>query len=91
MGSFLLFILAILLFIVLFVVSIGLSLLRGIFNFFSGNKNKSRQDEGSFYENEQNAGKAKSNGNGEKVFGKEEGEYIEFEEYKPDENKNQQS
>ena len=92
MGGFFIFIIAIIVFIVLFVVSVGLSLLRGIFNLFTGNSRNSQPKNGNpFYgnNNDNTSNTTKTNNNGEKIFSKEEGEYVDFEEYKQEDSDNQ--
>ncbi|OJU37824.1 MAG: hypothetical protein BGN96_03660 [Bacteroidales bacterium 45-6] len=80
MGGFILFLLAIVVFVVVFVLSTGLSILRGILKMFTGNRDYSQtRGENPYSGNEERDANTK---NGEKIFQKDEGEYVDFEEYK---------
>lgn len=69
--------------------SAGISILRSIFSIFSGGKRRSQQQNGNpFSSNQERENHTESrNAGGEKVFAKDEGEYVDFEEYKEDETK----
>lgn len=91
MGSFLLFVILIVVFITLFILSAGISILRALFNFFSGNKQSSssqQQGRSPFHDDKDERHDPKDGG--EKFFSKDEGEYVDFVEYKDDESKKQQ-
>ncbi|MBP1617834.1 MAG: hypothetical protein H6Q14_1661 [Bacteroidetes bacterium] len=86
MGGFILFLLLIIIFVVLFIFSAGLSILRGIFRIFTGYKGNDDQRKGGnpFFGNDEKNDSTKTN-NGEKIFRKDEGEYVDFVEYKDEE------
>ena len=83
MGSVLSFFLFIIIFVVLLILFLGLSLLRNILGLFS-KKNQSSRHRGRnpfFGEEEEQSNSSAKNPN-EKVFRKDEGEYVDFEEFK---------
>jgi hypothetical protein len=89
MGGFILFLLLIIVFVVLFIFSAGLSILRGISSIFTGNKkNDSQRRSGNpFFGNDENDDNHTKANNGEKIFRKDEGEYVDFVEYKDEDSK----
>ena len=87
MGSFILFLLFIVVFIILFILSAGFSILRAIFNFFTGNTQSTRRNGNQFFGDEKKESHNDSKNHGEKVFSKDEGEYVDFVEFKEEDKK----
>jgi hypothetical protein len=74
MGGFLLFLILIVFFVVVLILSAGLSILRGILSLFFGKRNSNSQS------GQEEDNRAKGNDN-EKIFRQDEGEYVDFVEY----------
>jgi hypothetical protein len=88
MGGFILFLIAIIIFVFLFILSAGLSIVRSILKIFTGNRgNESQTRTGNpfFGNKERSDNNAANSSNGEKIFHKDEGEYVDFVEYKDEE------
>ncbi|MFT4073712.1 MAG: hypothetical protein QM654_17525 [Dysgonamonadaceae bacterium] len=87
MGGFLLFIIFIVLVFIIVVLNAGISILRGIFNIFTGKqptgRNRSFQEDDNDEPNERST----SSESQHKIFQKDEGEYVDFVEYKEEDKK----
>ncbi len=72
-------------FIIILVLVLGLSIVRGVLRFLFGTGSKSNQRSNRFEEEEEeNTSDEASQPKRKKVFDKEDGEYVEFEEVKED-------
>lgn len=90
MGGFILFFLFIVIFVILFVLSAGFSILRGILRIFTGNsgsQHAQRKPRNPNFDNQERANNSAKTNNGEKIFRKDEGEYVDFVEYKDEESR----
>lgn len=70
-------------FIIILVLVLGLSIIGGVLRFIFGFGRKSAQRAGSYYENEANK-ESEEQPAKKKIFDKEDGEYVDFEEIKED-------